>query len=83
MLQKLKDNQCGFLLVEQAFDWSKPADQWLSLADICRAAGFEPTPGDCISVSCYLRKRGLRKAVYRGKMGARMPPLVTHLQSED
>lgn len=76
-LPKLPAGRVPFFEVEPIFDWS--ADQpgtFMLTADICRAAGFEPTPGDCVSVGRMLvARRGVKAVRYRGQRGLLMPPL--------
>lgn len=76
MLRKLNPSECPYALVDAVFDWSSAESKaFMPLADICRAAGFEPTPGDCVSVSAHLKRRGIKRGKYRGYRGAMMPPL--------
>jgi hypothetical protein len=77
MLRSLNIGEPGFVYVEAAFDWSSNAPrQFMTIAAICRAGGFEPKPGDGVSVSAMLKRRGIQRVKHRGERGALMPPLV-------
>jgi hypothetical protein len=77
MLRSLKIGEPGFDYVEKAFDWaSTEPKKFMTIIEICRAGGFEPTAGDGVSVSAMLRRRGIQRVKFRGQRGALMPPLI-------
>jgi hypothetical protein len=75
MLRKLHKGDVGFMLVDAAFEWGGRPRLFMSIAEVCRASGFEPTPGDCVSVSAFLRRKGVERIRQCGERGAVMPPL--------
>lgn len=78
MLRKLSPGECPYALVDAVFDWSSADPKaFMSMVDICRAAGFDPEPGDCVSVSAHLKRRGIKRLKYRGYRGAMMPARKT------
>lgn len=75
MLRTLKLGEVGFSLVEAVFDWeSTVPKEFMTIEEICQAAGFQPKPGDCVSVSAMLRRRGIQRLKHCGARGALMPP---------
>ena len=73
-LRKLGKFDLPWKLVEPVFDWDGPRDNWMTVADVCRAAGFEPTPGDCVSVAKSMSfHRGVKLERFRGVKMWRMP----------
>jgi len=77
MLKPLSPGDVAWIHVERSFAWASPEPRtFMTIAEVCRLSGFEPTPGDGISVSGFLRRIGVQRVKFRGERGALMPPCI-------
>lgn len=81
-MKVLKSGDIPWMLVQSAFDWkSKEPKVFMTIEQVCNAAGFDPRPGDGISVSGFLRRMGIERLKSCGERGALMPPLSQGVKS--
>jgi hypothetical protein len=62
--------------VENRYEWGTKSNRFVTIEGVCKECGFDPSPGQMMSVSKHLKKKGVRLLKHQGKRGALMPNLI-------